>query len=429
MDPMRQWRMFMLVGLLANGFGLAAPLRAQVADALPPPTDYLGEIRRGPDGKLVAVPEAVAGRQGEVAPKTTMWVGPGEKVATLHEAARLAHDGEVIEIRPGVYRGQPVVWTQDRLLIRGSAQRPVMLADDRNAGGKALWVVRGGKVRIENIEFRGARAANGQGAALRFEAGQLAVAACRFIDNEVGLATADAPDLSLEIVDSEFGEAPQQGSMPHHLLDVGAIGRLLLHGSRLHNGYFGQLVRSRARESRLFYNLLADGIGGKADYELAFPDGGLAYVVGNVIAQGAASSHPGIVAYGGEGAAWPENGLYLAHNTLLNERHAGDFLLVRGERFAAGVEVWAINNLLVGNGQLFPPARGRFEGNRTASRNDLIEYGGLPLRLTNLSPLRGGLRPPGSVSGVNLMPQAEFSYPQGSRPIRATSSLAPGAFQ
>lgn len=416
-----------LIAALACG----QPVLAEPADGLPPPTDYRGEIRRGPDGKLMVVPPApAAGRADEAAAPATMRVGPGEKVATLAEAARLARDGEVIEIAAGIYRGPPVVWTQDRLLIRGAGgERPVMLADGRNGGGRALWIVRGGKLRIENIEFRGARAANGQGAALRFEAGQLSVAACRFIDNEVGLATADGPALSLEVVDSEFGEAPQQGSVPHHLLDVGAIGRLSLRGSRLHDGYLGHLLRSRARDNRLFYNLLADGAGGKAYYELAFPDGGLAYVVGNVIAQGAGSSHPAMIAYGGEGAPWPENGLYLAHNTLLNERHAGDFLLIRGEPFAAGVEIWAINNLLVGAGQLFPPARGRFEGNRTASRNDLIEYGGLPLRLTNLSPLRGGLRPPGSVSGVDLMPQAEFGYPQGSRPIRATSSLAPGAFQ
>jgi hypothetical protein len=47
------------------------------------------------------------------------------------------------------------VWTQDKLIIRGAAERPVMLADGKSAEGKAIWVVRGGKVRIENVEFRG----------------------------------------------------------------------------------------------------------------------------------------------------------------------------------------------------------------------------------------------------------------------------------
>ncbi|HXE36873.1 MAG TPA: hypothetical protein VN639_00255, partial [Azonexus sp.] len=66
---------------------------------------------------------------------------------------------------------------------------------------------------------------------------------------------------------------------------------------------------------------------------------------------------------------------------------------------------------------------------QTALRGDLIEYGGFPLRLTNQSPLRGKVRPPGSVRGVELLPDAEFNYPAGSRPLHVSSALAPGAFQ
>ena len=48
-----------------------------------------------------------------------------------------------------------------------------MIGDGRSGEDKAIWVVRGGNVRIENIEFRGARAADGKGAAIRFEKGLL----------------------------------------------------------------------------------------------------------------------------------------------------------------------------------------------------------------------------------------------------------------
>ncbi|MER2540687.1 MAG: hypothetical protein ABTQ26_15725, partial [Azonexus sp.] len=179
----------------------------------------------------------------------------------------------------------------------------------------------------------------------------------------------------------------------------------------------------------VLYNMLADGMGGKVSYELEFPNGGLAYVIGNVIAQSAGTDNPVIVAYGAEGSRWPDNALYLSHNTLVNDHHAGDFLKVWAEKFAGGVEVWAINNLTVGNGNFFPPAQGRFEGNHSVSRADLIEYAGLPLKLTNSSPLRGLVRVPGSERGVNLLPSAEFSSPVGSRPLRVSSSLSPGAFQ
>lgn len=406
----------------------SASLAASSADGLPPPSDYRGEIRRGPDGRLGAVPQSEIVRPGPAMP-ATMIVGPGERIDSISEAARLARDGEVIEIRPGTYRGQPAVWTQDRLVIRATGERPVMLADGRHAEGKAIWVVRGGDIRIENIEFRGARVPAGNGAGIRFERGRLTVQRCRFADNEMGILTANFSEQSLEISDSEFIEAPRHQGQLHHLLYVGAIGKFVLRGSRFAGGYLGHLVKSRARESHVLYNMLVDGEAGKASYELEFPNGGLVFVLGNAIGQSAGTDNPSIVAYGAEGPRWPDNALYLAHNTLVNDHFAGDFLRVWTEKFPAGLDIWQINNLLVGDGNFFRPAQGRVEANQQARRADLIDVGGTPLRLTSQSPLRGSVRPPGSVRGVELLPAAEFTYPVGSRPLRVGSTLSPGAFQ
>jgi len=411
---------------------LAGSVSAQEQGGLPQAPDYRGEIRRGADGKLMVIPAPEPPAQKPSADwvaKATMVVGPGEKVGTLTEAARLARDGEVIEIRPGNYRGQPALWTQDNLLIRGAGQRPVMIGEGKSGEDKAIWVVRGGNVRIENIEFRGARAADGKGAGIRFEKGRLSVHACRFADNELGIVTGSLAGMALEIADSEFVDAPRDGRAAHHLLDVGAIGNLVVRGSRFQNGFLGDLVRSRARENFVLYSMLADGAGGKASYELDFPNGGIAYVIGNVIGQSEGTDNPGLVGYGGEGPRWPENALYLSHNTLLNDRHTGSFLNVSLAKFPAGMEVWAINNLTAGNGDFNRPAQGRFEGNRSVGRGELIEYGGLPVRLTSMSPLRGSVRPPGNAGTVDLLPNAEFAYPVGTRKIRMSSSLSPGAFQ
>ena len=402
---------------------------AQIPDKLPPQQDYLGEIRRTPDGKLVAIPEAELAAKNGLAPKATMLVGAGEKISTLTDAARLAKDGEVIDIQPGNYRGQPAIWTQNNLIIRGVGERPVMLADGKSAEGKAIWVVRGGNVRIENIEFRGARVASRNGAGIRFEKGHLTIKGCRFVDNEMGLLTGNSAEQHLEVIDSEFGDAPRHAGDLHHLLYVGAIGKFVLRGSHFYNGYLGHLVKSRARENHVLYNMLADGDGGKASYELEFPNGGIAFVIGNVIVQSAGTDNASMVSYGAEGPRWADNALYLSHNTLLNDHHAGSFLSVAADKFPAMAEVWAINNLTIGNGNFYPPAQGRFEGNRSVSKAELIEYGGFPLRLSNLSVLRGAVRLPGSVGDVALLPNAQFNYPVGTRPLRVSSALSPGAFQ
>ncbi len=416
--------------LLAAGLTLLAGLViAQSEDRLPRESAYLGEIRRGPDGKLQVMSEAPATDAAQPAAAATLVVGPGQKVATLTEAARLARDGEVIEIRAGDYRGQSAVWTQNNLTIRGAGGRPVMLADGKSAEGKAIWVVRGGKVRIENIEFRGARVPSLNGAGIRFERGELTVSNCGFFDNEMGILTANNREQQLMVIDSEFGDAPRTQTDFHHLIYVGAIGKFTLRGSRFSNGYYGHLVKSRAAENHILYNMLVDGAGGKASYELEFPNGGVAYVIGNTIGQSAGTENPAIVAYGAEGPRWPENALYFAHNTLINDYHTGNFLNVRTDRMAADIEIWAINNLSVGRGDFFKPAQGRFEGNLTAPRADMLEIGGVPAKVPVLSPLRGAVRVPGSANGVSLLPSAAFRFPVGTQPARAGSALLPGAFQ
>ncbi len=406
-------------------------VEAQVPENLPISPAYKGEIRRGADGKLMVLEtgKSVRGDSGEASSPATMFVGSQEKITTITEAAKLAHDGQVIEIRPGDYRGQPAVWTQRNLVIRGTGARPVMIADGKNAEGKAIWVVRGGNVRIENIEFRGARVPSGNGAGIRFEAGHLVVHRCAFYDNEMGILTGNLAEMSLEISDSTFASAPHHEDQALHLLYVGAIGRFKLSGSRFENGYGGHLVKSRAAENDVRYNMLVDGPEGHASYELEFPNGGIAYVIGNVIGQSVGTGNSDIISFGAEGARWPDNALFLAHNTVINDFHGGTFLKVWADKFPNNIETWVINNMTVGYGDLFRSAHGRLEGNRPAERRDLIAYGGMALRLNSSSPLRGSVRIPGEARGVNLMPTAEFTFPVGTRPIHPGSSLAPGALQ
>ncbi|HOX60215.1 MAG TPA: hypothetical protein PLC99_25340, partial [Verrucomicrobiota bacterium] len=79
-----------LLTLLASVANLlAGNVFAQAPDKLPLVPDYHGEIRRGADGKLMALPAsapAAKNRAGDGAPKTTMVVGSSEKITTLTEA-------------------------------------------------------------------------------------------------------------------------------------------------------------------------------------------------------------------------------------------------------------------------------------------------------------------------------------------------------
>ena len=253
-------------------------------------------------------------------------VGPNGSPMSFAQALARAGDGDTIDILPGEYRGEVASITQRRLTIRGVGERPVFAAAGQHAEGKAIWVVKDGDITVDNIEFRGARVPDANGAGIRFEKGRLTVRRCAFFDNENGLLTANFNDAELIIEDSEFGAAPSVVGGLHHLLYVGRIARLSVSGSRFHQGFEGHLIKSRARVNRLAYNLIVDGAAGGASYEIDLPNGGDAQLVGNIIGQGANTQNPVVVAYGGEGRAWDVNRLLLSHNTLVSDYPLAWFL-------------------------------------------------------------------------------------------------------
>lgn len=357
-------------------------------------------------------------------------VGPGQRYLMIAEAAKAARDGDIVEILPGEYRGDVTLWKQKRLFIRGVGERPVLIADGRIAEGKAIWVIREGDFLIDNIEFRGARAADHNGAGIRFERGRLEVRNSVFIDNQTGILTANFDDAELVIRDSLFAQAPRQEQSLPHLLYVGRIARFEVSGSRFHQGYRGHLLKSRARYNDIRYNLLYDGPQGEASYELELPNGGLAFVVGNIVGQSAATQNPVMVAYGAEGDAWPESALYLTHNTLLSDRHTGTlFLRTWPDRLPQGSEVVGINNLSVGLGSLTLANAGDYRGNLPLPPGGLEDPATLDFRPLGASLLRQLTSPAGSARGVSLRPEAEFALPIGTRPIDPPAHWLSGALQ
>jgi hypothetical protein len=139
-------------------------------------------------------------------------VGPDESVTRIADAARLARDGDTVLIKPGTYRGDVAVWPQKSLEIRGLGTRPVLQADGRDAEGKGIWVFVNGHFKVDNIAFRGARVADGNGAGIRMEQGSLEVRNCSFEDNQNGILTANFDDTELRVINSTFDKAPTTSS-------------------------------------------------------------------------------------------------------------------------------------------------------------------------------------------------------------------------
>ena len=362
----------------------------------------------------------------------TLSVAPGQ---SLVKALAQAADGDTIALQAGEHRGQVAVIMHKRLTLRGVGGRPVLHAAGQSAEGKAILVVRDGDIRIENIEFRGARVADRNGAGIRFEKGRLLIKRCAFFDNENGILTANFGDAELTVEDSEFAQAPVNTPLPH-LIYVGRIARFTLVGSRVRGGQDGHLVKTRALENQIRYNQLVDGAGGRASYALELPNGGVAFVVGNVLGQGAGRTNPVLMSFGGEGPdardglEGREQALFMVNNTLLNEALLpGIFLRVHADKLGKPVPALYVNNLLVGLGVGELGLTNITQGNFSAPAAVLqdIEVGLYALKADSLLRHRGTA--PGTARGVLLAPQAEFTPPLGTQTLAPPARWSPGAYQ
>lgn len=281
----------------------------------------------------------------------TLIVGPKAGELSLADAVKRAQDGDTIAILEGEYDAQVAVIEHKKLTLKGVGKRPVLRAGGRVAEGKAILVIRGEDITVENLEFRGARAPDGNGAGIRFEKGRLLVRRCRFVDNENGILTANFADAELTVEDSRFSDAPDSSRLPH-LLYVGTIARFTLSGSHFSHGRHAHLVKSRARESLIRNNQLVDGEGGSAAYELEFPNGGVAEVVGNTIEQSADTTNLVMLSFGAEGERDARTHRLLVENNRFINRAPlpAVFVRVHESRLKSPVTKTLLNNSFVGPG-------------------------------------------------------------------------------
>lgn len=338
-------------------------------------------------------------------------VGPSHLIKNLAAAAAAASDGDTFEVEAGDYYGDVAVWNKNNITVRAVNGRVRIIANGFSTEGKGIWVVRGKNMTVEGLDFSGARVPDLNGAGIRLENGQLTVIDCGFFNNQNGILTSNQAQVELNIINSEFGYNGHGDGQSHNLY-VGEIKYLMVMGSYFHHANVGHLLKSRAAINHILYNRLTDEAGGRASYELEFASGGVAYVVGNIIQQGAQTENPHLISFGIEGLRGPKNELYLINNTLVDDRNSsGIFLRIK----AGNTKVKAFNNLLVGKAKLETAGTGDYKNNinvdwsifELATRQDY-----------RLKPTFSSLHKvidPGMANDFSLMPSREYVHPRKTR--------------
>ncbi len=364
------------------------------------------------------------------APAHVLTVGVGKNYPSVLAAAAVAQDGDVIEMDAAQYDDNIVVWRANDITLRGIGGRAHMhatklipyTAGNDLENGKAIWVTSGSNIKVENIEFSNAAVPDKNGAGIRAEGANLSVCNGYFHNNENGIL-GGAGQMLIEY--SEFG---YNGSCPAgygctHNLYITSADKLVFKSNYSHHATLGHLLKSRAKENHILYNRLT-GESGTSSYEAEFPDGGLTYLIGNVIEQGALTDNSAIVSYAAESTSNPLQTFYAVNNTLVNDRSTGTFISLR-----AGTTAQVSNNLFVGVGTTVSGSATQTNNLSTTTPN-FVNQAAFDYRLTSLSSaINAGGALGTSSEGFALSPLFQYVHPSNRevRPLDAVLDI--GAYE
>ncbi|MFZ1686256.1 MAG: hypothetical protein WAU70_02470, partial [Flavobacteriales bacterium] len=250
-------------------------------------------------------------------------------------------------------------------------------------------------------------------------------------ENEDGILANAVAGSTIRITNSEFDHNGFGDGFSHNLY-INSVDSLIFEGNYSHRAHIGHELKSRAKVNVIRYNRFSNEADGDASREIDLPNGGQAFIIGNVLQQGPLGENGNMVAFGLEGLTNPApHDLVLVNNTFLNQRSTGNFL-----QLPAGVDLLkCYSNLFTGSSTLLvgpAPAAVDTMGNLLLTDATLAQFTNiatLDLSLTSASPAQSIGYPPGMYGSFDLSAYYEYAYPVGTQLRCQQATLDAGAYE
>lgn len=298
----------------------------------------------------LAVPAAA--QQGR-APFTIQETGQG--FPTIDDAVQSVRMGTAtILIAPGIYRQCTV---QAGGVITFKAIQPgTAIFEGTTCEGKAAFVLRGQGSTVEGLVFRGMRVADGNGAGIRTEIGDLVVRDSTFLDSQEGILGGHPSAQKITIDRSTFAGLGQCDESPScsHSIYLSNQGSVTITNSRFERGTGGHYVKLRVPRVTIADNSFDDTKGRKTNYMIDLPEGSTGLITRNTFVQGAhKENHSGLIVVSAEAKTYRATGLRvegndatLAPNAPTNPAFvanmSGDQLAVGANRLGPGIRIYEV---------------------------------------------------------------------------------------
>ncbi len=358
----------------------------------------------------------------------TRSVGPGKTYAKPCAAFAAASDGDTIQIdASGSYDGDVCAITRNNLVITGVGGLAHIDAAGQSSGGKAIWVIQGNNTTVKYIEFSGATVVDQNGAGIRQEGTNLTVSHCSFHDNEDGILAGDDANSTITIEYTEFNHNGYGDGLSHNLY-INHVKKFVFQYNWSHRAKVGHLLKSRAAETDVLYNRLTGESDGTESYEIDIPNGGKAYVIGNLVEQGAQTGNSTMLAYQEEGtnAANPDHELFVVNNTFVNDRGSGTFVNVGGSVTTPAV---IKNNIFQGGGTITNQGSATQANNESGGTTCLVNAASFDYHLVAGSPCVDAGANPGSGGGMSLTPTYQYVQPTAREGRTTVGTIDIGAYE
>ena len=362
-------------------------------------------------GAAIAAPASAA----------TLSVGAGKTYATPCKAFAAAQPGDIIDIYAATYTGDVCGITKSNLTIRGVNGRPKINAGGKNSQGKAIWVVSGNDIVIDNVEMFGAKVPDRNGAALRLQGTNFTMRNSFLHDNENGILSGVNLASTVILENNEFGHNGYGDGYSHNVY-IGKVAKLTFRYNYSHDANVGHSLKTRALYNTIAYNRFSSlragekgsTAAGKPSYEVNVPNGGTTFIIGNIIMQPASANNPAMVSYGEEGTTGRATDLYVVNNTFVNDDSVrGTFVTVRN----AATPARLINNLFSGFGTITTQTNAVKQTNYQALSVGFVNRAAYDLRpLASALVVNAGSVPALANGNVSLSPTASYKHTAAANP-------------
>src|SRR4051794_32079498 len=220
----------------------------------------------------------------------TLNVGPGSGFATIASAVNAAASGDVIQVQAGTYTNDFLDFAKN-ITLQAVNGRVVMNETTSPPDGKAM-ITESGNVTISGFEISGVAVLDANGAAMRYEGGNLTLVDDYFHHNQDGLLSAGDPTGTITVKHSEFAYNGVGGNgRTHNLYVGGALATLTIDNSYFHEANIGHEIKSRAANTVVTNSRILDN-NSTASYSIDLPNGGKPTVTHNPVAHRAKNPKP-----------------------------------------------------------------------------------------------------------------------------------------